>query len=247
MKEVKLSALSKNGIKHIFLNEYAFTLYGKTAVLSWIKQANYNGLKVHIWMQVFYDGGWISPINKDGSYKYSYMNNKIKTAKYYAGLSGVSGVHLDYLRFGGTAYKYSNSVAAINYFTKNCALEVHKAKSNCIVSAAVMPEPSMNKHYYGQDISTMSKYLDVIVPMMYKGNYNANTNWIKTTTATFVKMSNGAQIWTGLQCYKSDSNLKKLSYSELFNDAKAAKNSGASGVALFRYGLTEFINFNKLY
>ena len=247
MKSVNFNTLANNGIQHIFLNSYAFTLYGKSSVLSWIKQANNRGLKVHIWMQVFYDGGWIVPVNKDGSYKYSLMNSRINTAKYYAGLSGVAGIHLDYLRFGGTAYKYKNSVAAINYFTQKCCAEVHKVKSSAIVSAAIMPEPSSNKYYYGQDAATLSKYLDVLVPMVYKGNYHASTNWIKTTTAAFVKMSSKAQVWTGLQCYVSDDDLRVWSYSNLYKDAQAAKNGGATGVVLFRYGLTSFINCGTLF
>ena len=247
MKSVSFSTLSKNGINNIFLNSYAFTLHGKTNVLNWIKQANNNGLKVHIWMQVFYDGGWISPVNSDGSYKYSLMNSRISSATYYAKLPGVSGIHLDYLRFGGTAYKHKNAAAAINYFTKKCCDEVHKAKPGCVVSAAIMPEPSSNIHYYGQDIPTLSRSLDVLVPMVYKGNYNAGTNWIKTTTAAFVKMSNGAEVWTGLQCYKSDSDISVLGYNALYNDAVAGKNGGAKGIALFRYGLTQFININKIF
>ena len=111
-----------------------------------------------------------------------------------------------------------------------------------------MPEPSDNKYYYGQDVAALSKYLDVVVPMIYKGNYNAGTSWIKSTTATFVKMANGnAQVWTGLQTYVSDSNVVPLSYSNLYKDAQAAKSGGAVGVALFRYGLTAFINVNKLF
>ena len=247
MKSVSFSSLSRNGINNIFLNYYAFNLYGKNNVLNWIKQANNNGMKVHIWMQVFYDGGWICPIKSDGSYNYAVMNNRISSAKYYAKLPGVAGIHLDYLRFGGTAYKYKNSAAAINYFTKKCCDEVHKAKPGCIVSAAIMPEPSSNVYYYGQDVPTLSKSLDVLVPMVYKGNYHAGTNWIKTTTAAFVKMSKGAEVWTGLQCYVSDWDISTLSYAQLFKDAQAAKNGGAKGVVLFRYGLTQHINVNKVF
>ena len=92
----------------------------------------------------------------------------------------------------------------------------------------------------------MSKYMDAIVPMIYKGNYHASSKWIKKTTKKFVKQSNGAKIWAGLQTYKSDSNIKKLSYSSLFKDAKNAKKGGASGVVLFRWGLSALLNFKKL-
>lgn len=99
MKKVNLNALAKYHTKHIFLNYYALELHGKSAVETFIKNANANGIKVHIWMQCFYDGNWISPVNSDGTYKYSYFNSKINEAKKYAALKGVAGIHLDYLRF----------------------------------------------------------------------------------------------------------------------------------------------------
>lgn len=247
MKKVKLSKLKACGTKHIFLLANAFSIHGKTAVKSWVKKSNKYGIKVHIWMQVFYSGGkWVHSVDSNGKFKHSFFNKKIKQAKYYARIKGVSGVHLDYLRYPGSAYKHDNSARSITYFTKKCCAEVHKVKPNAIVSAAVMPEPSAMIHYYGQDIPQLSKYLDVVVPMAYKGNYHAKTPWIKSVTSSFVKQSNGAQIWTGLQTYKSDSNTKMLSYSELFKDAKAGMNGGAKGIALFRYGLTKFLNFKKL-
>ena len=109
-----------------------------------------------------------------------------------------------------------------------------------------MPEPSSMKKYYAQDIPTMSKYVDVIVPMVYKGNYHAGTKWIKSVTKAFAKQSKKAKIWTGLQTYKSDSKLNKLSAKELMGDADAAALGGAYGVMLFRYGLINYINFNNV-
>jgi spore germination protein YaaH len=81
-----------------------------------------------------------------------------------------------------------------------------------------MPEPTSMKYYYGQDVPTMSKYFDAVVPMIYKGNYYAGTKWIKKTTKQFVKQSNGAKIWSGLQTYDSDWNIEKLPYKELMKD-----------------------------
>ena len=65
-------------------------------------------------------------------------------------------------------------------------------------------------------------------------------------TAEFVKQSKGAEIWTGLQGYYSDSNVAKLPKSTLINDADYAGMGGASGVIVFRYGLFNLINFNNL-
>lgn len=246
MKKVNLNTLKKYGTKHIFLNFKALELWGQSDVEKFVAKANDKGIKVHIWMQVFYQGGkWYNPV-KNKKINYKLINSKIKLAKKYAKVKGISGIHFDYLRYPGTAYKYSNGVKAINYFTNHASKAVHKINSNLIVSAAVMPEPSSMKHYYGQDIPTMSKYLDVIVPMEYKGNYKAGNTWITKVTKAFVKKSKGAKIWVGLQSYSSDSKLTKRSSSSLMNDAYSASMGGARGVMLFRYGLLNYINFNNV-
>ena len=246
MKSVNLKKLSAKGTKHILLHVHAIAQYGKSSVVSFIKKAHKYGIKVHIWMQICYSGGkWVSPVNKDNTFKYSFINKKIKEAKRYAKIKGVDGIHLDYIRFGGTAHNYKTSTDAINYLVKKISIGVHKIKSNMIVSAAVMPEPSMMIYYYGQDIPTMSKYLDSIMPMVYKENYGKSSKWVKYVTNTFVKQSNGAQLWTGLQTYQAHS-AKKLPHSTLLKDARAAESGGAYGVMLFRIGLTCNFNFKKV-
>lgn len=245
MNSVNLNTLKSYGTKHIFLNFKAIDLYGKSGVESFIQKANGKGIKVHIWMQVFYDGSWHNPV-KNGKIDYDLINSKIKLAKSYTGIKGISGIHMDYLRYPGTAYKYSKGVEAINYFTEHVCTELHNINPDLIVSAAVMPEVSANKYYYGQDIPTMTKYLDVIVPMIYKGNYGKDTSWIQKTTQAFVKQSSGAQVWSGLQSYKSDSNPTKLSAANLMKDADAASLGGATGVILFRWGLVNYIDFNDI-
>ena len=246
MKKVNLKKLAKKGTKHIFLLHTSFSMHGKKKVISWIKKAHKYGMKVHIWISAFYKNGYVHPCSKKGKFNYKHMNKIIKKAKYYAGFKEVDGIHFDYTRFGGNAYKYKNAVKAVNYFIKKASESVRNVHPGIIVSSAVMPEPSSMKHYYAQDITTMSKHLDVLVPMIYKGNYHASSKWIKKITKQFVKKSKGAKIWSGLQTYKSDSNIKKLSYKALFKDAKNAKSGGASGLVLFRWGLSKLLNFNKL-
>ena len=247
MYNTNLDTLKNAGVKQIFLNFAAFSTHGKTAVVNWIKQANQKGMKVHIWMQVFYkDGKWLYPVTKSGELQTSVINDRVKEAVKYAKVSGVSGIHFDYVRFPGNAYQYKNADYGVNYFIKKATVEIHKVNPNLIVSAALMPEPSSNVYYYGQKISSMSKYLDAVIPMVYKGNYRAGTSWIKSTTSTLAKQSYGAKIWTGLQSYKSDDNPVKLSASELLKDAKAAFDGGATGVVLFRFGLSPNLNFNKI-
>ena len=246
MKKVNLKSMANYGTNNIFLNYYAIELYGKSEVAKFACEAKSLGIKVHIWMQVFNNGGWTSPVNNDGTYKYSLFNSIIKKAKEYAAIDGVAGIHFDYLRFPGTAYKHTNGVNAINYFTKTACEQLHKQNSKLIVSAAIMPEPSSNKYYYGQDVATLSKYLDVLVPMVYKGNYNQGASWIASVTSAIAKQSKGAEVWTGIQGYASDSNAKALSASTLMNDAKNALSGGADGVIVFRYSLFTFIDFDKV-
>ena len=247
MKSVNFKTLQKYGTKHIFLNFKCIERFGKTYVESWVKDAKSHGIKVHLWMQVFYTvaGGWVNPV-KNGKINYKFINSKVKEAKTYAKVKGVAGIHFDYVRYPGNAHHYKNSVKAVNTFVKKATTAVHKVNKKLIVSAAVMPEPSSMKKYYAQDIPTMGKYLDAIIPMVYKGNYHAGTKWIKSVTKTFAKQSKKAKIWTGLQTYKSDSKLNKLSAKELMGDADAAALGGAYGVILFRYGLINYINFNEV-
>ena len=247
MKKVNFKTLSKKATKHVFIDCSAISYHGKTEVLKWIKNAHKYGIKVHLWMAVFHKNGkFINPASKNGKYNYKYMNNLIKKAKSYTKLSGVDGIHFDYIRYEGDAYRYKNGVAAINYFVKKACISIHNINPCCIVSSTVMPEPNVMKYYYGQDFSYMSKYFDVIIPMIYKGNYHASSKWIKKTTKIFVKKSSGAKIWAGLQSYKSDKIIKKLSYSALLKDANVAKSCNAVGIVLFRWGLSQLINFKKV-
>lgn len=247
MYSVNLKKLSSLGTKHIFLHVHAISVHGKSAVVSFAKKAHKYGMKVHLWIQICYSGGkWVRPMNKDGSIKYGFLNNKIAEAKKYAKIKYIDGIHFDYVRFGGTAHLYKDPEKAINYFIKKASVGIHKIKPNCIVSAAVMPEPSMMHYYYGQDIAKMGRYLDVIVPMTYKGNYNQKTSWITSVISTFKQQSKSAVIWAGLQTYHSDDNVKKLTHAQLLKDAKAAKNGGATGSILFRIGITHYLNFKKV-
>ena len=245
MKNVDLSALASRGTTDLFLNYYAITKHGQSAVETWIASANSLGMRVHIWMQTFYDGSWLNPVKK-GSPDTTLFNQIISEAKGYAAIKGVAGIHFDYLRYPGTAYKTNGGTAAISQFAKLASEELHKYNSNLIVSCAIMPETTSNIYYYGQDFSALSTYMDLVVPMIYKGNYGKTTTWITSTTKWFVDNSKGAVVWAGLQSYNSDSNTAKLSLTALTTDVQAAINAGATGSVLFRWGLSNFVSFNNL-
>ncbi|WP_296882086.1 putative glycoside hydrolase [uncultured Methanobrevibacter sp.] len=231
MTSVNLETLKKNGVTDLFLNFYAFEAHGESKVKSWIKKAKAQKINVHIWVQSFYDGEWHNP-------KTMNLTSKLKEIKGYANIEGVKGIHLDYLRYPGNAYKTDGGADAITNFVK----KVRSQNPKVFLSCAVMPENDCKK-YYGQDISALGKIVDTIIPMQYKGNYKAGTEWLKSTIKLF---SGKATIWSGLQTYKSDDDPTKLSASELLSDAKTCISNGAKGVILFRYGLCPTINFTSL-
>lgn len=234
MTNVNLTTLKKNGVTDIFLNYYAFTAHGESKVATWIKNAKTNNINVHIWMQCFYNGEWVNPVTNK-----NIISSKLKEAKKYAKMENVAGVHLDYLRYPGNAYKTNGAADKITDFVKQVKNAMPK---NIILSCAVMPE-SDDKYYYGQDIEAIGKIADVIIPMQYKGNYSAGTSWLTSTTKEFTKK---ATIWSALQTYKSDDDETQLTSSELLSDAKTCTDAGAKGAVLFRYGISPNVNFTSL-
>lgn len=229
MLNVDLDNLKKHGVTDIFLNYYALTTHGEEKVRDWITKAD--NIKIHIWMQCFYDGEWHNPKTTD-------LNPKIEEAKKYASINGIAGVHLDYLRYPGNAYKTEGGAEAITDFVSKVKNAI---PSNIQLSCAIMPEKDTKK-YYGQDVEALGQIVNFITPMQYKGNYNAGTNWLASTTKNFAQKAN---IWSGLQAYKSDDDTTLLSESELQTDIKTCLDNNAKGILLFRYGLSPNINFNE--
>jgi len=252
--KVNLDQLARSGINHIFLHEAAIANHGRANVLNWAKTAKNKGIKTHLWIRCFYSGGkWVNPVNTTTkSYNQAHFNTILSKIDTYSKMDNIAGIHLDYLRYPGTAFKYnySNGVSgekAITEFTRQAKARLNRNNPKMLLSAAVMPETSSNAYYYGQNIPQLGRYLDIITPMVYKGNYKTNSTWITSTTNWFVRNSGGAQIWTGLQTYRSDNDITILPSSELRTDSRAVLNGGADGIALFRWGLTTFLNFLSLY
>jgi hypothetical protein len=183
----------------------------------------------------------------NSNYITSYINNLTSKISNYIKIDGVNGIHLDYLRYPGTAYKYNYGTSAITNFVSRVSSTVRAIKPNALLSAALMPETSANAKYYGQDYPSLGKYLDVLVPMIYSGNYNKDATWIGSVTKYIAQHSGNAQVWAGITTYKSDANPTPLSVTALLNDTQAALNNGASGFALFRYGNVlnnDFFNYS---
>jgi methionine-rich copper-binding protein CopC len=110
-------------------------------------------------------------------------------------------------------------------------------KHKILLSAALMPEDSVNNYYYGQDYNLLSKYLDFLSPMIYVGNYKEPASWIGTTVKYIESQANGKPVVAILQTYDSDSNPTPITTSQLDLDIKTAVSNGSDGYELFRYGL----------
>ncbi len=255
MDSVNLDELSKMGIHNIFLSADAFSL-DKTnpKTVKFISNAKSKNIKVHAWMSVFNNEGiWQYPKYNNSSFNKTYANKITKRVLKLVKNYDVAGIHLDYVRYAGDAYLHKGSSHAVTRVVKQISVSVKDYNPNLIVSAAVMPEITQynsyyttNEYFYGQNITELSKYLDIIVPMMYKGNFNENGVWIKNITQAFVNNSIKSEVWVGLQGYHSDYNTKLFSSSSLKKDVNYSIESGASGVVLFRYGYVSYFDFDDL-
>ncbi|MCZ3366833.1 MULTISPECIES: transglutaminase domain-containing protein [Methanobacterium] len=226
-------------------------------------------IKYKVWYKSWYkyNGKWKYKWKYYYKYKYTYKYQTkygYNTSKIDSLISSISkivknynidGINLDYIRYPGNAYKSSGSTAAVTSFVQKVYNTVKSIKPKVAVSAELMPEGKMNAYYYGQNYTQLAKYLDFMVPMLYKGNYGYNsstgtnsngksgTDWIGSTVKYIVSQANGTPVIAGLQTYRSDKNVKVIPAGELKSDIKSAGNNGASGYALFRYGLID----SKLY
>ena len=248
---VNMTALTKTGITDIFI-KVSQTNY-KSVLTTILNRVSGTGINIHAWITCFKysNDSWANPQNS------TYVNNLISfissVTQYSANGLHVAGIHLDYVRYPGTTNNKAGTsgTAAITAFVQKVYNTVNSINSSVKVSAALMPECSVNGYYYGQDYAQLAKYLDFMVIMAYKGNYgydsstgtNSNgksgADWISSTIEYIVSQANGTPVIAGLQTYRSDDNVKAIPASELQNDINAAVTSGSQGYVLFRYGLID--------
>lgn len=72
--------------------------------------------------------------------------------------------------------------------------------------------------------------------MTYEENYNTNKTWITQMTSNIVNLTNGKPVYSGIMTYDGDDNANAVN-SDLSADVQSAKDGGASGYVLFRYGI----------
>ena len=243
---LNVKTLQNLGITDVFVKTNLISSPTYQSVLTTVLQKlNGTNIRVHAWITCFIDanGNWVNPANE--TQRAFLINSITNIVKNY----GIDGINLDYVRYSGTAYKYTNATLTITSFVQLVYNTVQSINSSVAVSADLMPEGPVNAYYYGQNYTQLAQYLDFLVPMIYKGNYGYNsstgtsssgkngTDWIASTVAYIVSQANGTPVIAGLQTYRSDNNVTAIPANELQNDVNAAVNNGSSGYALFRYGL----------
>ncbi len=209
---------------------------------TWTYKTKYK--KVYDWKYKWaYKTSYVTKYRSETKYGYSsaYKDTLLSFISNITTNYNIDGVHLDYIRYSGSgtnaAYLNPGGTETITSFVANVTSTVNAIKPKIAVSAALMPEGSMNAKYYGQNYTQLSQYLDFLVPMVYKGNYNQSAYWIGQTVKYIVDNSNGKPVVAGLQTYESDENTTPIQAAELQNDIDTAIANGSSGYALFRYGL----------
>lgn len=257
MNEVDLDDLHAKAIDNIILHEKAFEAHGVDSTLAFIHEAQSKGMKVHIWFQAFYkDGKWINPVDDSlNRYKQEYFDEVIERAVKYVGY-GVDGIHLDYIRFGGTAHKHnpSEEITATGCVTEFCR-QINKATKaanpKIILSAALMPEPD-SEYYYGQDPAQMGQYIDILMPMIYfhcDSYRKGGRPWAKMVADHFATKGAPAKVWAGLTTYEDTEteHVVPMNAERILQDCRMFTDSTkAEGVVLFRYGLGELPDLNEL-
>ena len=268
MKEAPLQEWAEKGYGHVLLNEAAFGRWGEEDVYAFVKQCKDLGLVPHVWFQCFYkDGKWAYPVDDENKViKQDFYDDIVARASNYVE-KGFEGVHLDYIRFGGTAHKHDYPEAGLRAtdVVTECCRQLNVAlkaiNPKVILSAALMPEIE-SERLYAQNPAEMGKWLDVLMPMVYRYGYGGEDKpleWVYEVTNWFEERSGEAEVWVGIQTYKvnltpeaegefSDGgHIIPLTAEELRSDMEDLKNTNATGVVLFRHGLGDFPDVNDLW
>lgn len=241
---INIASLKNQGFTDIYIltKGSAGKLY-YSALQTVINKAKGTGVRVHAWIVCFKDDsksstGWIDPKNVEYQ---NYLLNIITTiTKNY----NVNGIHLDYVRYSGLASKNRaayqqtpHGAITITDFVSKVYQKVKSIKSYVAVSAVLKAEIAASREYYGQDYGEMAKYLDLMIPMIYKSSYGKDTAWIGKTTKYIVEKSNGTPVLAGLENYRLSPTFQPLYTLGLNYDMKIAKSNGAYGSVIFRYGI----------
>ncbi|MBP5720297.1 MAG: hypothetical protein J6W82_04450 [Bacteroidales bacterium] len=240
----------EKGYRHLLLHCNAFLNRDWEAKV-FMDKAEEIGFTVHGWILAFSNGStWNYPIDKETqTIKEEVFAEIINKGKVCIEGFGVKGLHLDYIRFGGSAEKYNftkevNSVAVVNRACREVRELCDSYNAGLVTSAALMPEKN-SERYYAQTPSLMGKYIHILMPMCYRYSYNLSDEGIVNLMNWFCSNSADAEVWSGLTTY--DKSTVGLTEEALMADIMAYRQSNATGIVLFRHGLGTFPNVSDIW
>ena len=233
-----------NGVTDVYVrcNNYSDSS-SNSVLLAVLNKIKGKDIRVHAAVNCFYDAKtstYITPSDE----RVNWLKENIQ--KMIEG-SNIEGIVLDYMRYPGTNSNESYHTTITGYF-QQLYEHIKNINKNIIVSASVMPEMDGNSSYYGQNYTEIAQYVDYMMPMVYKGNYNQNDTWIKNVVQYIVSTTGSTEkVVPNLQTYTSDTKLKnaKNYKTELRTKAdmdasiKIIADIGCKGVTLFREGLID--------
>ena len=248
-----LKKLKELGYDHILLNFVAFESVNRRNTIPFLEKCEELGINVHAWMQCFYNGGWVSPVDDANKcYREDLYADIREHARMYLEEYGVKGLHLDYIRFGGTASRHIvsaevNAIGAVNRCCRELREITDSYDEGLVISAALMPEKN-SEQYYGQSPSGMGKYIHILMPMAYRYSYGWGDAGCKDIVNWFADNSASAEVWAGITTYtgNDDAGVKGMSAEALRKDIDVFMDSRAKGLVLFRYGLGTFADVTDL-
>ena len=253
-----LKQMKALGYDHVLLNFSAFETENKMKTTSqFLHLAAEADMMVHVWMQAFYqNGSWISPvIDAENRYDQKLFDKIVAEAQGYVRDYGAQGIHLDYIRFGGTAFMHNPSkeitgVGAVTECCRQVREGIDAVGENIVLSAAMMAEDKA-AYYYGQNPAKMGQYVDVFMPMIYRyhgGGVKDSDATCRSRSRLFTTVTN-KQVWAGITSYEYEGEaVKSLPAERIREDAELfATQTDCSGLVLFRYALGNFPDVNDLW
>lgn len=250
----ELKSLKAKGYDHVILNYAAFNQSSKKSTTAFLEAAESEGLAVHAWIQCFYNGSWINPIDDENNrYKDEVFERIVSNAKSCIEDYGVKGIHLDYIRFGGTAPKHNPSaeVNAVGAVTR-CCRELRELcdsyDEGLVTSAALMPDETRDGYWYGQNVDKMGEYIHVLMPMIYRYSYGYSDAACQKVAERIAGNTGGAECWAGTTTYTgNDSGVSPMDAEGILKDCNVYKGTNVKGIVLFRYGLGEFPDIKEYF
>lgn len=244
LNHVDLDALLKQNVGNVYLHQEVLSRISRIGIEEFIAKAKERGIQVHLWLICLWDkGDFVVPITEEKKYHQAYFDSEAEKVKNAASLEGLYGIHFDYIRFDGSktrADKYKAKAGgggetAVTEFVRQMTEAAHTVNEELVLSGTVMAEYNDLINRYGQDIKSLSHYLDYFVPMLYTGNYNKDAAWVTECMRMLRQNFPETDFRPALLSYVSDSNQQNKSTLLLSAEVDACYEGGANGVTLFHY------------